>query len=132
LQVGAFEVRLSRVGPFEDRPLKIGVTEVRRSRSTSLRGACCSLAQLRSAIGYCFCYRIAARTVNTPDSTTAHQGFRLVFEDRLWPEDRGLGANATAASKAACRRYRPMVCILYHRASRIWPGAPCDRAAAAC
>lgn len=28
---------------------------------------------------YCFRYRIAARSGNTPDSTTAHQGFRLVF-----------------------------------------------------
>jgi len=28
---------------------------------------------------YCFRYRIAARTGNTPDSTTTHQGFRLVF-----------------------------------------------------
>lgn len=28
---------------------------------------------------YCFRYRIAARTGTTPDSTTAHQGFRLVF-----------------------------------------------------
>ncbi len=29
---------------------------------------------------YCFRYRIAARTGTTPDSTTAHQGFRLVFD----------------------------------------------------
>ena len=29
---------------------------------------------------YCFRYRIAARTGNTPDSTTTHQGFRLVFD----------------------------------------------------
>lgn len=28
---------------------------------------------------YCFRYRIAARTGTTPDSTTAHQGFRVVF-----------------------------------------------------
>ena len=28
---------------------------------------------------YCFRYRIAARTGSTPDSTTSHQGFRLVF-----------------------------------------------------
>jgi len=28
---------------------------------------------------YCFRYRIAARIGNTPDSTTSHQGFRLVF-----------------------------------------------------
>lgn len=28
---------------------------------------------------YCFRYRIAARTGSTPDSTTTHQGFRLVF-----------------------------------------------------
>jgi len=29
---------------------------------------------------YCYRYRIAARTANTPDSTTSHQGFRLVFD----------------------------------------------------
>ncbi len=29
---------------------------------------------------YCFRYRIAARTGNTPDSTTTHQGFRVVFD----------------------------------------------------
>ncbi len=28
---------------------------------------------------YCFRYRIAARTGTTPDSTTSHQGFRVVF-----------------------------------------------------
>jgi formylglycine-generating enzyme required for sulfatase activity len=28
---------------------------------------------------YCFRYRIAARTGTTPDTTTTHQGFRLVF-----------------------------------------------------
>ena len=30
---------------------------------------------------YCYRYRIAARTGNTPDSTTSHQGFRLVFDN---------------------------------------------------
>ena len=30
---------------------------------------------------YCFRYRIAARTGSTPDSTTSHQGFRLVFSN---------------------------------------------------
>lgn len=29
---------------------------------------------------YCYRYRIAARTTNTPDSTTSHQGFRLVYD----------------------------------------------------
>jgi formylglycine-generating enzyme required for sulfatase activity len=29
---------------------------------------------------YCFRYRIAARSGNTPDSTTTHQGFRVVWE----------------------------------------------------
>ena len=29
---------------------------------------------------YCYRYRIASRTGNTPDTTTSHQGFRLVFE----------------------------------------------------
>ena len=30
---------------------------------------------------YCYRYRIAARSGNSPDSTTAHQGFRLVFDN---------------------------------------------------
>ncbi|MEO1703797.1 MAG: formylglycine-generating enzyme family protein [Pseudomonadota bacterium] len=29
---------------------------------------------------YCFRYRIAARSGNSPDSTTTHQGFRLVYD----------------------------------------------------
>jgi formylglycine-generating enzyme required for sulfatase activity len=29
---------------------------------------------------YCYRYRISARTGNTPDSTTTHQGFRVVFD----------------------------------------------------
>ena len=29
---------------------------------------------------YCFRYRIAARTGTTPDTSAAHQGFRLVFD----------------------------------------------------
>lgn len=29
---------------------------------------------------YCYRYRIAARSGNSPDSTTAHQGFRVVFD----------------------------------------------------
>jgi len=31
-------------------------------------------------ISYCFRYRIAARTANSPDSSTTHQGFRLVYD----------------------------------------------------
>lgn len=31
-------------------------------------------------ISYCFRYRIAARTANSPDSSTQHQGFRLVYD----------------------------------------------------
>lgn len=30
---------------------------------------------------YCFRYRIPARTGNSPDSTTTHQGFRMVWDD---------------------------------------------------
>jgi len=30
---------------------------------------------------YCYRYRIAARTGNSPDSTTTHQGFRVVWDD---------------------------------------------------
>ena len=29
---------------------------------------------------YCYRYRIAARTANSPDSSTSHQGFRLVYD----------------------------------------------------
>ena len=29
---------------------------------------------------YCYRYRIAARSTNSPESTTAHQGFRLVYD----------------------------------------------------
>ncbi len=32
---------------------------------------------------YCFRYRIAARTGNTPDTSTAHQGFRVAFDPDL-------------------------------------------------
>ncbi|MDA8584646.1 formylglycine-generating enzyme family protein [Rhodobacteraceae bacterium] len=32
---------------------------------------------------YCFRYRIAARTGNTADTSTAHQGFRLVFDESV-------------------------------------------------
>ena len=32
---------------------------------------------------YCFRYRIAARTGTTADTTTSHQGFRLVFDESL-------------------------------------------------
>ncbi|MEL6885617.1 MAG: formylglycine-generating enzyme family protein [Pseudomonadota bacterium] len=32
---------------------------------------------------YCYRYRIAARTQNTPDSTTSHMGFRVVFDPDL-------------------------------------------------
>ena len=31
-------------------------------------------------ISYCHRYRIATRTGTTPDTTTAHQGFRLAFD----------------------------------------------------
>ena len=29
---------------------------------------------------YCYRYRIAARSGNSPDSTTSHQGFRVVYD----------------------------------------------------
>ncbi len=34
-------------------------------------------------VSYCYRYRIAARTGNTPDSTTSHQGFRLVYDQHV-------------------------------------------------
>ncbi len=37
---------------------------------------------------YCFRYRIAARTGTTPDTSTAHQGFRLVFDGHGNASDR--------------------------------------------
>lgn len=33
-------------------------------------------------ISYCFRYRIAARSGNSPDSTSPHQGFRLVYREQ--------------------------------------------------
>jgi formylglycine-generating enzyme required for sulfatase activity len=30
---------------------------------------------------YCYRYRIAARTGSSPDSTTSHQGFRVVWDE---------------------------------------------------
>ena len=37
---------------------------------------------------YCFRYRIAARTSNSPDSSTSHQGFRLVYDKKPEGESR--------------------------------------------
>lgn len=34
---------------------------------------------------YCYRYRIAARTTNSPESTTSHQGFRLVYDKMPQP-----------------------------------------------
>ena len=31
-------------------------------------------------LSYCYRYRIAARSTNSPDSTTSHQGFRLLYD----------------------------------------------------
>lgn len=38
---------------------------------------------------YCYRYRIAARSGNTPDSTTGNLGFRLVYDARSAPDARG-------------------------------------------
>ncbi len=54
----------------------------RRARETAKRMAGAKLLKGGSFLchrSYCFRYRIAARTGTTPDSSTSHQGFRLVF-----------------------------------------------------
>ena len=54
-----------------------------RARQESLKGF--KLAKGGSFLchqSYCYRYRIAARTGNSPDSTTSHTGFRVVWDDR--------------------------------------------------
>lgn len=63
--------------PFKIRSLEKQV----RQRQQHMRGA--KLLKGGSFLchkSYCYRYRIAARTGNSPDSTASHQGFRLVFD----------------------------------------------------
>lgn len=65
--------------PFRVRSLKASARPINeRSRATDaklLKGG----SHLCHA-SYCHRYRIAARTSNTPDTTTSHMGFRLAFD----------------------------------------------------
>ncbi|MCY4138594.1 MAG: formylglycine-generating enzyme family protein [Rhodobacteraceae bacterium] len=63
--------------PYSNRSLsKGGRIQARKMRGTRIMKGGSYLCH-RS---YCYRYRIAARTGTTPDSTTSHQGFRLVFD----------------------------------------------------
>ena len=63
-------------------PMKLrSLSKKTKDRMRSLKGA--KLLKGGSFLchrSYCFRYRIAARTFTTPDTTTPHQGFRLVFD----------------------------------------------------
>jgi formylglycine-generating enzyme required for sulfatase activity len=63
-------------------PMKLrSLSKRTKARMRSLKGA--KLLKGGSFLchrSYCFRYRIAARTFTTPDTTTPHQGFRLVFD----------------------------------------------------
>lgn len=63
-------------------PMKLrSLSKTTRERMRGLKGA--KLLKGGSYLchrSYCFRYRIAARTFTTPDTTTPHQGFRLVFD----------------------------------------------------
>lgn len=73
------------VWEWTSEPLKIrSLSKGARGHAKKVRGA--KLLKGGSFLchkSYCFRYRIAARTGTTPDSTTAHQGFRLVFDQRI-------------------------------------------------
>lgn len=63
-------------------PMKLrSLSKRTKERTRSLKGA--KLLKGGSFLchkSYCFRYRIPARTFTTPDTTTSHQGFRLVFD----------------------------------------------------
>jgi formylglycine-generating enzyme required for sulfatase activity len=63
-------------------PMKLrSLSKRTKERMRSLKGA--KLLKGGSFLchkSYCFRYRIPARTFTTPDTTTTHQGFRLVFD----------------------------------------------------
>lgn len=64
--------------PFRLKSLKSTV----RARAKAMRGF--KLLKGGSFLchqSYCYRYRIAARTGNSPDSTTSHQGFRVVWDN---------------------------------------------------
>ena len=63
--------------PFRIRSMKKAARERQKELSgyRTLKGG--SFLCHRS---YCYRYRIAARSANSPDSTTSHQGFRLVYD----------------------------------------------------
>lgn len=63
--------------PFSNRSLsRSGRNHVKKMRRTKVMKGGSFLCHH----SYCHRYRIAARTGTTPDSTTSHQGFRLVFD----------------------------------------------------
>lgn len=63
--------------PYKLRSLKRGAKE----RQAQMRGYKISKGgSFLCHKSYCYRYRIAARSGNSPDSTTTHQGFRLAFD----------------------------------------------------
>ncbi|MFC6584527.1 formylglycine-generating enzyme family protein [Sulfitobacter aestuariivivens] len=70
------------VWEWTSEPMKLrSLSKAARERMRSLKGA--KLLKGGSFLchkSYCFRYRIPARTFTTPDTTTNHQGFRLVFD----------------------------------------------------
>ncbi len=73
---------VGNVWEFTSQPFKV------RSLKKSVRAAQAGKAGYKLSKGgsflchasYCYRYRIAARTGTTPDSSTSHQGFRLVYD----------------------------------------------------
>ena len=63
--------------PFRVRSLKRGARQVnaRSAASKLLKGG-----SFMCHASYCFRYRIAARTGNTPDSASSHTGFRVIYD----------------------------------------------------
>ena len=63
--------------PFKVRSLKKSVAAAHRGKAGFKLGKGGSFL---CHISYCYRYRIAARTGTSPDSSTSHQGFRLVYD----------------------------------------------------
>ncbi len=70
------------VWEWTSEPYKVrSLSKVARKHAAQMKGAkVLKGGSYLCHISYCYRYRIAARTGTTPDTTTSHQGFRLVFE----------------------------------------------------
>lgn len=63
--------------PFKSRSLS---KNARRQHGGKTSHMLCKGGSFLCHVSYCYRYRIAARTGNSPDSSTSHQGFRLVYD----------------------------------------------------